>query len=409
MNGMDVLVLNSGSSSIKYQLFDMNGERVIASGSIEKIGEQTGTFAQHVRSNAGVLEGSERTEHISDHRAGLRLITTSLSTSGMLRDAGQLFGIGHRVVHGGTYAQPMRIDDAVISEIRRTIPLAPLHNGPNLAGIELARELFPAVPQVAVFDTSFHQTLPPHAYTYPLPRALSEKHRIRRYGFHGTSHRYVATQAAAHLGRPLSELALITLHLGNGASAAAIRAGECVDTSMGMTPLEGLMMGTRCGDLDPEIPLYLQREAGLSARDVESLLNTQSGLKGVCGTNDMREVQALAEKGNADASLAVEIFCYRIRKYIGAYIAVLGRLDALVFTAGIGEHCAPVRARCCAGLGVIGIALDDALNAQPASHLREIQHSNSPVRVLVVPTDEELEIARMTVACIRQPAAPART
>jgi acetate kinase len=377
---MDVLVLNSGSSSIKYQLFDMSSGIAIASGSIEKIGEAS---------------------HVPDHRAGLRQIMQSLAQAGVLWETSRLLGIGHRVVHGGAFARPMRIDAAVIDEIRKTIPLAPLHNGPNLAGIELARELFPAVPQVAVFDTAFHQTLPPNAYTYPLPRDLSEKHHIRRYGFHGTSHRYVAAQAAKHLGQPLDALALITLHLGNGASATAIRAGESVDTSMGMTPLEGLMMGTRCGDIDPEIPLYLQRECGLNAREVETLLNSQSGLKGICGINDMREVQSLAEKGNANAKLAIDVFCYRIKKYIGAYIAVLGKLDALIFTAGIGEHSAFIRSRCCSGLGVFGIAINEALNAQPSNGIRHIQTADSPVRVLVVPTDEELEIARMTVDCIR--------
>jgi acetate kinase len=377
---MDVLVLNSGSSSIKYQLFDMSSGIAIASGSIEKIGEAS---------------------HVPDHRAGLRQIMQSLAQAGVLRETSRLFGIGHRVVHGGAFARPMRIDAAVIDEIRKTIPLAPLHNGPNLAGIELARELFPAVPQVAVFDTAFHQTLPPHAYTYPLPRDLSEKHHIRRYGFHGTSHRYVAAQAAKHLGQPLDALALITLHLGNGASATAIRAGESVDTSMGMTPLEGLMMGTRCGDIDPEIPLYLQRECGLNAREVETLLNSQSGLKGICGINDMREVQSLAEKGNANAKLAIDVFCYRIKKYIGAYIAVLGKLDALIFTAGIGEHSAFIRSRCCSGLGVFGIAINEALNAQPSNGIRHIQTADSQVRVLVVPTNEELEIARMTLDCIR--------
>ena len=393
---MNVLVLNSGSSSIKYQLFDLREDRALASGVVEKIGEPSGRMVQHIRSPGGAMQDNDRALNIPDAHAGFLLIAEALKKSG---DA-EIQAIGHRVVHGGKFENPVRIEADVISEIRAMLPLAPLHNGPNLAGIEIARTLFPDVPQVAVFDTAFHQTLPPHACTYPLPRELCDAHHIRRYGFHGTSHQYVARQAAAYLRRPLESLNLITLHLGNGASATAIRDGKSIDTSMGMTPLEGLMMGTRCGDLDPEIPTYLMRAAGLTSAAVEKIFNSNSGLKGICGVNDMREVERLAGSGNADAELALEMFCYRVKKYVGAYLAALGGADAIVFTAGIGEHSATVRARSCRGLERLGIAIDEARNRADSHGVHEIQADSSTVKVLVIPTDEEREIARLTMECI---------
>jgi acetate kinase len=279
-------------------------------------------------------------------------------------------------------------------------PLAPLHNPPNLAGIEVCLRLFPEVRQVAVFDTAFHHTMPAHACRYAVPQSWYHGHHVRRYGFHGTSHGYVARQAATHLQRPLASMNLITLHLGNGASAAAIQSGECVDTSMGFTPLEGLMMGTRSGDLDPAILFYLARETGISLDALEHALNHESGLKGICGVNDMREAQRLAAAGEEGAQLAIDMYCYRIRKYIGAYYAVLGDLDAVVFTAGIGENSPVIRSRACKGLDHLGIRIDAARNAQTCKGVFEIQDATAPIQLLVVPTNEEFEIARQTRDCL---------
>jgi acetate kinase len=379
-----VLVLNSGSSSIKYALFSAGSLAELRSGIVERIGEPGGSS-------------------VPDHREGFRRVLSDLLDSGAIREAADLFGIGHRVVHGGErFQEPARVDAGVLEAIRETIPFAPLHNPGNLQGIEVALKLCPGVPQVAVFDTAFHQTMPPRAFHYALPRDLYDAHRVRRYGFHGTSHAHVARRAAEFLGIPPGSLNLITLHLGNGASAAAIREGESVDTSMGMTPLEGLIMGTRCGDLDPAVPFFLGNATGKRPEELLSLLNEESGLKGICGANDMREVHRMAAAGNPSASLAIDMYCYRIRKYIGAYTAVLGRVDALVFTGGIGENDAEVRRRSCDGLSLLGIALDEGKNDSPSSAPREIQREGMPVKVLVLPTNEELEIALQTVACIRK-------
>jgi len=314
----------------------------------------------------------------------------------------ELSAIGHRVVHGGeSFREPTLINAAVVKQIRDIIPLAPLHNPANLMGIEVALQQAPDVPQVAVFDTAFHQSIPAHAYRYALPDLFYIEQHVRRYGFHGTSHGYVAKQAAALLGKPLTSLKLITLHLGNGASAAAIAQGRSVDTSMGMTPLEGLMMGTRCGDMDPAIHFYLSRTTGLGNDEIESLLNTESGLKGICGANDMRAVHRLAEAGDAQARLALEMYCYRIKKYIGAYYAALGGLDAVVFTGGIGENDALVREQCCTGLETLGIVLDTQKNASTRSGAFALHRETSLVSLLVIPTNEELEIARQAVSCIQ--------
>jgi acetate kinase len=299
------------------------------------------------------------------------------------------------VVHGGeAFHAPTLVDDDVIAAIRKMIPLAPLHNPANLDGILVARELFPGVPQVAVFDTAFHQTMPRTAYRYAIPRYLYREHHVRRYGFHGTSHHFVAKQAAAMLGKPLSHCNLITLHLGNGASATAIRDGASIDTSMGMTPLEGLVMGSRCGDIDPAVHFYLYRQLGFDNDTLDDLLNRQSGLLGLCGVNDMREVHRLAESGDEDAELALGVTCHRLKKYIGAYAAILGRVDALVFTGGIGENDAAVRECACAELAHLGVELDIDANAGVQGEAGWVSRRESGVAVLVVPTDEELEIAR---------------
>lgn len=396
-----VLVINSGSSSIKYQLFKMDDGAVLASGSIERIGEAQGLHRYRLHQGADITE-SRYEQCFADHREGLSRIGTLLRESGALTGLSELFAIGHRVVHGGeSFREPALITETVVKQIREMIPLAPLHNPANLMGIEVALQQAPDIPQVAVFDTAFHQSIPAHAYRYALPDALYTEQRVRRYGFHGTSHSYVAKQAAALLGKPLSSLRLITLHLGNGASAAAIAQGHSVDTSMGMTPLEGLMMGTRCGDLDPAIHFYLARTTGLDNDAIESLLNQESGLKGICGANDMREVHRLADAGDAQSRLALEMYCYRIKKYLGAYFAALGGLDAVVFTGGIGANDARVREQCCAGLEALGIALDTQKNAATGSGAFDIHSETSMVSLLVIPTNEELEIALQTVSCIQ--------
>jgi acetate kinase len=400
---MKILVINSGSSSIKYRLFDMTDKTVLASGVMEKIGEAQSRLTHYTRNNKGEMEEIVNTEPVADHQRGFELIGAVLNESGALKDTKELFGIGHRVVHGGEeFKEPTLINKKVIDTIRRLIPLAPLHNPGNLLGIEVAVQSAPQVPQVAVFDTAFHQSIPVHAFRYAIPQDLYEAHHVRRYGFHGTSHHYVAKQAARLMGRPLNSLNLITLHLGNGASAAAIKEGKSIDTSMGMTPLEGLIMGTRSGDIDPAIIFYLKRKTGLARDKVESILNKDSGLKGICGVNDMRQIEELARNGNPRAQLAIEMVCYRIKKYIGAYDAVLGRLDALVFTAGIGEKSPLIRAGSCRGLAHLGIEVDPDKNNRSLKEAFEIQTESSTVKVLVVPTNEELEIAEQSVDCIRK-------
>jgi acetate kinase len=383
---MKLLVLNSGSSSIKYRLFLLETMAVLRAGVVDRIGEP-GPSA------------------VRDHGEGFGRVMADLSGSGAIGDPTGLFGIGHRVVHGGErFREPVRVDPGILNAIRAMIPFAPLHNPGNLQGIEVALATCPGVPQVAVFDTAFHQTMPPRAFRYALPRELYETHRVRRYGFHGTSHACLVRRAADFLGRPPEALNLITLHLGNGASAAAIRGGRSVDTSMGMTPLEGLIMGTRCGDLDPAVPFFLGAATGKDPGEIQTLLNEESGLKGICGENDMREVRRRAAGGDPSASLAIDMYGYRIRKYIGAYTAVLGRVDALVFAGGIGENDAEVRRRACEGLSLLGIAVDETGNGSPSREPREIQREGMPVKILVIPTDEELEIALQTVACIRNDA-----
>ena len=394
---MLILVINSGSSSIKFQLLDMEDESVRLSGLLERIGEP----AAELSLSQG--DGSRRRETVDapGHDRGMALILDALNASAVLTEDQPLSAIGHRVVHGGeAFRAPVLLDDVSVRQIEDCVPLAPLHNPANLAGIEACRRLFPALPQVAVFDTAFHQDMPESSWRYAVPDQWYERYGVRRYGFHGTSHAYVARQAADWLGRPLEECNLVTLHLGNGASISAIEHGRCRDTSMGMTPLEGLVMGSRSGDIDPAIPAYLQRRAGLTAEQVDTELNKNSGLRALSGDNDMRRILERVAGGDARARLAVEIYCQRIRKYIGAYLAVLGRVDALVFTGGIGEHAAPVRREICANLQHLGIDLDDAANdhaggAVCAIH-RPADQTAGRVPLLVIATNEELEIARQT-------------
>lgn len=400
---MKILVLNSGSSSLKFQLFMKADLSVLSSGLIEQIGAATSAAKLSFVDSSGAEKELKQSYPVADHREAIKVMSEMLRESGTLVDTGELAGIGHRVVHGGeAFHQPVRIDETVIAAIEELIPLAPLHNPANLIGIRVAMEHVAQIPQVAVFDTAFHQSIPEHAYLYALPYTLYEKQKVRRYGFHGTSHSYVARQAALYLNRPMEELNIITLHLGNGASAAAIRGGKSIDTSMGLTPLEGLVMGTRSGDLDPAILFYLNRESGLDMDSLDTLLNKESGLKGICGENDMRTISEAAEQGDHQARLALTIFCYRLKKYIGAYMAALGGVDCIVFTGGIGENSAIVRQMSCQGLERLGIHLDEGKNSIRQEDILEIQATDSSVKLLVVPTDEELEIAVLTLQVINK-------
>ena len=348
------------------------------------------------------MEKLEQAAPVADHAEGFDRIFETFKSTGALKDSDKLYGIGHRVVHGGeAFHKPTLITNEVIETIREQVPLAPLHNPANLLGIEAVFARRPDIPQVAIFDTAFHQTIPAYAFQYALPVDLARTYQIRRYGFHGTSHLYVAKTAARYLGRPLEKLNLITCHLGNGASICAIRNGQSVDTSMGMTPLEGLIMGTRSGDIDPGIVFYLGRKTGKSLDELDALLNKESGMKGLCGINDMREIEDRADAGEKQASLALDMYCYRIKKYIGMYTAVLGRLDGLIFTAGVGENSDLVRADACSELSVLGILLDPDKNRAKHDGVAEIQSENSRVKILIVPTNEELEIAEQTVACLK--------
>lgn len=395
---MKILVLNCGSSSIKYQLFRMPEADVLARGLVQRIGEPMGQIDQ--QSPAGNFRLSEP---VPDHGVGLKRVIEMMTEGdgAPLRSVDEIAAVGHRVVHGGErFTQTVLIDDEVIAAVEDNVELAPLHNPPNLLGIRVARSVMPHTPQVGVFDTAFHQTMPPRAYLYALPMSLYREGRIRRYGFHGTSHRYVSARAAEYMGRSVEHLKLITCHLGNGASIAAIENGQSIDTTMGLTPLEGLVMGTRSGDVDPGILLYLARSRGLSIDALDKLLNKQSGLLGLSGkSNDMRELEKLAADGDQDAGLALDVFCYRIRKYIGAYMAALGGLDALIFTGGIGENSSYIREHVCKGLDGLGVCLDVGLNATaPRGSECDVSAYGSRSRVLVVPTDEEKLIAMDTYA-----------
>ncbi|GAB1642877.1 acetate/propionate family kinase [Krasilnikovia sp. MM14-A1259] len=364
-----ILVLNTGSSSVKYRLFD--GTETVAKGLVERIGEPGG--------------------EARDHETALQRIMDQIDLTG-------LAAVGHRVVHGGSeFTRATIIDDTVVAAVARLVPLAPLHNPPALSGIDVARKLLPDVPQVAVFDTAFHATIPPEGVTYAIDAALAQRWGVRRYGFHGTSHAYVARRTAELLGVPVQQANVITVHLGNGASACAVQGGRSVATSMGMSPQGGLVMGTRSGDIDPAIVFHLHRVAGLSFDEVENMLTRDAGMRGLTGENDMRVVEQRMEDGDPVATLAIDVYCRRIREYVGAYLAVLGRVDAISFTAGVGEHSPIVRGRTLAGLSALGIEVDTERNERNAP---VISPDGAPVAVCVVPTDEELEIAEQTRATL---------
>jgi acetate kinase len=394
---MNVLVLNCGSSSVKFQLLNPARKRPLAKGLIEKIGSRNALLTYQTRGKTEVKEVLE----VPNHEGAIRLALSTLlhPEYGAIPDESKIHAVGHRVVHAGEeFQDSVLIDEDVIESIRSCVKFAPLHNPHNLRGIEVATELLPAVPQVAVFDTAFHQQMPPEAYTYALPLSAYRKLGIRRYGFHGTSHRFVAEAAADELGKPLSKLRMVTCHLGNGASLAAVKHGTSVETSMGFTPLEGLVMGTRSGDLDPAIIAYLMEREGLTGEQVNTILNKRSGLLGLSGvSNDMREIVREAAEGNADAALAIDVFCHRARKYIGAYAAVMGGLDAVVFAGGIGENAPSVRAKICDGLGFLGVKVSRARNARNSTSI-----GDGRTAVLVIQTNEELAIARDTQRVLTQ-------
>ncbi|KUG09946.1 acetate/propionate family kinase [Solirubrum puertoriconensis] len=392
---MNIFVVNSGSSSIKYQLFRLPAEQPLCSGLVERIGLAAPRITHKVYTGGEEQVIRQSPASLPDHRAGLQAVLQLLTDDalGVIREPSEIEAVGHRVVHGGeAFAATTVITEEVKAEIKRLFSLAPLHNPANHLGIEVAEQIFPQAQQVAVFDTAFHQTLPEQAYRYALPHALYHEHGIRVYGFHGTSHKYVAAQAAAHLGNP--DARLITIHLGNGCSMAAVRGGRSLDTTMGFGPLAGLIMGTRSGDLDPSIIFHLIEHLGYSPAEVNNLLNKQSGMLGLTGMSDMRDIGRALDEGDERARLAYELYAYRIKKYIGAYAAVLGGLDALVFTAGVGENDPLTRRLACQGLEFLGVRIDEQQNQLRTGAVREINEADAPVKVLVVPTNEELEIAQ---------------
>lgn len=383
-----VLVINAGSSSLKYQVIDVDSGETEATGKVDRIG---GPGRLSHTSRGGTHTRAVTT---SDHQDAMAEATRALAEHGPDLAAAPLFAVGHRVVHGGArFSAPTLVDDHVIRSVGELAPLAPLHNPANLQGILTAREMFPDVPHVAVFDTAFHQTLPRQAFTYAVPKVWRERHRVRRYGFHGTSHAYVSRRTAELIGRRPEECNVIVLHLGNGASICAVARGRSIDTSMGLSPLEGLVMGTRSGDVDPSLGAYLARVADLDAAAYDDALNRDSGLQGLTGSSDLREVESRCEDGDDDAAMALEVMTYRVRKYIGSYAVALGRVDALAFTGGIGENSPTVRARVLGGLGVLGVELDAAANDAGLSE-RLVTGVSSRIPAWVVPTNEELEIAR---------------
>ncbi|MBU1002326.1 MAG: acetate kinase [Proteobacteria bacterium] len=400
---MKILVINSGSSSIKYQLLDMDSNSALASGVIECIGLEQGmlTHKKHPDTDAALKIVIEQS--IPDHAVGMHLAVAALThpEHGVITDASEVDGVGHRVVHGGEkFTAPVLIDATVIEGIKEVSDLAPLHNPAHLTGIEVAQSIFKDCGHVAVFDTAFHQTIPAKAYQYAIPYEIYEELHVRRYGFHGTSHKYVARRTAELLGRPAEDLNIITVHLGNGSSVAAIQGGKCIDTSMGMTPLAGVIMGTRSGNVDPSVLKYIAEKKGMTIQEIDEMLTKRSGLVGICGMSDMRDIHAAIAKGDARAKLALDMACHRVRQYIGAYWAELGRVDAIVFTAGIGENDDVVRLESVRGLEPMGLVLDEAANAVRPGEWSRISAPESKVEVLVVRTNEELEIARETVALV---------
>ena len=397
---MKILVLNCGSSSIKYQLIDMDKQEAIARGIVARIGEK-GSYIRHRTEKGEIVEEMQ----IRDHVKGLEIVISHLLDKkiGVIKDRSEVSAIGHRVVHGGsTFLQPTLITDDVIKALRKYSYLAPLHNPHNLAGIEAAKKIFPGIPQVAVFDTAFHQTIPEKAYLYPIPYEFYLKYGVRKYGFHGISCQYVSMRCSEILNKPLKELKLIICHLGNGVTICAVDRGRSIDTSMGLTPLGGVMMGTRCGDLDPGLIFYLLKNADVDAEELNEILNSKSGLLGISGvSNDVREILERVEKGDRRCRLAIDMFTYRIKKWIGAYAAALKGFDALIFTAGIGENSPHIRSMICEGLDFMGVKLDEEKNKKAVGVEAIISKDSSRVKILTIPTNEEKLIAYETMKIVK--------
>ncbi len=394
---MNILIINSGSSSLKYQMIDMPSEKVVCEGLIERIGQQNSKFVYNSSDGKTIVVE----KGIEDHTEGLSILVAHLldKKTGVLKGAKDLKAIGHRVVHGGsTFSKTRIVTPEVKSKIKDLFSLAPLHNPANLLGIEVCEKLFPQATQIAVFDTAFHQTMPPVAYKYGLPKALTEDKKIRVYGFHGTSHKYVSEKANAFLGTNQSKL--ITLHIGNGASVSAIKNGKCIDHSMGFSPTTGLTMGTRTGDIDPSVVLHLIKNLGYSVDEVSNLLNKKSGMLGMTGYSDFRDLVSQAEQGNKECKEALNMYAYRVKKYIGAYVAAMNGLDAIVFTAGAGENSIDLRALICEDLTYLGVELDEELNKQRPKEATIISKTTSNVKILIIPTNEELEIAKQSFELI---------
>ncbi len=396
---MTILVLNSGSSSVKYRLYEMEGENCLAWGLVERIGAK-GALLIHQRHDGDKVKLAGE---INDHQSAIEYILAILLSPnhGVIKDRGEIKAVGHRVVHGGEkLTESVVIDSEVMSQLHDCIELAPLHNPANIKGIQACKALMKEVPQVAVFDTAFHHKMPDYAFMYGLPYILYKKYSVRRYGFHGTSHRYVAHRASALMEKPLTQIKLVTCHLGNGCSSAAVDRGISVDTSMGFTPVEGLLMGTRTGDLDAASLLYVMGREEIGVSEANSLINKHSGLQGISGvSNDMREIEAEAAKGHSRAQLALDVFCYRVKKYIGAYASAMGGLDGVVFTGGIGENSSIVRQKSVEGLDFLGMTLDLEKNVALSKEERSVDNG-SRVRIMVIPTNEELVIARDTLALV---------
>ncbi len=402
---MKILVMNAGSSSCKYQLFEMTDKSVLCSGMVERIGNTSGKLAHKIAPGTDKEEKIVMEKAFPSHVEAVESIVALLTDKdkGVIKNINEISAVGHRIVHGAeAIVTPVRIDDKVKTAVKECAALSPLHNPANLMGIEVVEKLLPGIPNVGVFDTEFASCMVPSAYMYPLPYEYYEKYRIRRYGFHGTSHKYVARKTAEYLGKPLNELNSITMHLGNGSSMTAVQNGRCIDTSMGLTPLEGLMMGTRSGSIDAAIVPFMMKHAGLSADDVDNILNKKSGILGICGTNDMRDVHDMREKGDTKAQLAFEMLVRSIKKTLGSFYFLLGRVDSLVFTAGIGENDEHVRAAVCEGLEPLGIFLDAKENDTRRSCARTISTEQSKIPVLIIPTNEELQIAESTMEVLKQ-------
>lgn len=389
---MKVLVINCGSSSLKYQLFNMDDQSVKAKGLVDRIAIDGSTLTHQPAGKDKVVI----TTPIANHQVGIELVLKALTDAehGVIQSFSEIEAVGHRVVHGGEkFSSSVKIDDEVMAVLEECSTLAPLHNPPNITGILACQSLLPGVPQVAVFDTAFHQTMPEHAYIYGLPYELYKKHAFRRYGFHGTSHKYVAARAAAMLGKPIEDTKIITCHLGNGASITAVKGGKSVDTTMGLTPLEGLLMGTRCGDIDPAIVTQIMEKEGLSVADVNNLMNKKSGVLGVsCLSSDFRDLESASKEGNKLAQLAQDVFTYKVKKYIGSYAAAMNGLDAVVFTAGVGENSILIRSMCCSGLDALGISIDEEKNKVRGEET-DISAAGARVKTFIIPTNEELMIA----------------